>query len=72
MAKDKSLKKNNNDDAKKNTPPSGFRIIWREIMHEPSARFALFIVVAILLFLFCWITLFKQSPIDRNQHYGFL
>lgn len=52
MAKDKSLKKNKNDDAKKNTPPSGFRIIWREIMHEPSARFALFIVVAILLFCF--------------------
>lgn len=52
MAKDKTLKNKKDKKSKKNTPPSGFVIIWREIWHEKSARFAFFIVVAILLFCF--------------------
>lgn len=48
MAKNNSKDKN----AKKNTPPSGFRIFWNEIMSQTSAKIALFIIIAILLFCF--------------------
>lgn len=52
MALNKSLKKKKDDKAKKETPPSGFSIIWREIMRQKSARLALIIIILILAFCF--------------------
>lgn len=65
MAKDKSLKEKKDKKNKQNTPPSGFKIIWREIMHEPSARIALFVIIAILLFCFVGSMFLHKSQVTE-------
>lgn len=67
MAKDKSLKNKKEEKAKVSNPPSGFKIIWREITHEKSAMIALIIVIAILLFCFVGsLFLNKAQVTDTN------
>ena len=67
MAKDKSSNNKKEKKAKQATPPSGFRIIWREIMHEPSARVALVVIIAILLFCFVGSLFLNKADITATD-----
>lgn len=67
MAKNKSLKDKKQKKAQKETPPSGFKIIWQEIWRTPSARIAFFIVVACLLFTFVGSLFLNKSQITATD-----
>ena len=71
-------KKQDNQVAKENTkptlPPSGFRVVTREIFHDPTAMVALIIVILILLFTFVGSLFLKSSQVTQiniaDAYYG--
>ena len=58
MAKDKNTSKKDQN-AKTSLPPSGFKIIVREVWRDKVA-FASFCIY------FCWLIVPKQEPSNRN------
>lgn len=65
MAKDKNTSKKDQN-AKTSLPPSGFKIIVREVWRDKVAFASFCIIVAILLFTFGWLIVPKQEPSNRN------
>jgi nickel ABC transporter, permease subunit nikC len=64
MAKDKSTKKEKTA-AKVSLPPSGFKVVWREIKKDKVAMGALIIIIAILLFTFVGSLFLSKSQVTE-------
>ncbi|GFZ27236.1 ABC transporter permease [Lactobacillus corticis] len=72
MAKEK--KQNNAKTAKASLPPSGLKVVWREIWKDKVARLAFFVIVAILLLTFVGSLFLNQGKITEmnvlDSYYG--
>lgn len=72
MAKEK--KQDKAKTAKASLPPSGFKVVWREIWKDKVARLAFFIVVAILLLTFVGSLFLNQGKVTEmnvlDSYYG--
>ena len=64
MAKDKSTKKEKTA-AKVSLPPSGFKVVWREIKKDKVAMGALIIIIAVLLFTFVGSLFLNKSQVTE-------
>lgn len=64
MAKDKSTKKEKTA-AKVSLPPSGFKVVWREIKKDKVAMGAWIIIIAVLLFTFVGSLFLNKSQVTE-------